>query len=210
MTRVKKGVPARRYLAVMHADSRDLAAGDALVLVDIQCDFLPGGALAVPHGEEILPVANEWAARFSASGLPVIATRDWHPPRHCSFEPEGPWPVHCVAGSPGAAFAPGLKLPDGAIVVDKARELQRDAYSGFSGTALDRLLREAGVRRLFVAGLATDYCVLHTVEDALALGFGVVVIGDAIRAVDVQRGDGDAAIAHMVALGAKMLPRPQP
>ncbi|HKB55028.1 MAG TPA: isochorismatase family protein [Ramlibacter sp.] len=182
-----------------------LATGDALLLVDVQCDFLPGGALAVAGGDQILPIVNEWIRRFTAAGLPVYATRDWHPPRHCSFAPQGPWPVHCVGGTAGAAFAAELRLPPGAVVVDKAREPQTDAYSGFSGTGLAATLREAGVRRLFVAGLATDFCVLRTVEDALGLGFAVVLIGDGVRAANVRVGDGEAAIAQMQGLGAQVV-----
>jgi nicotinamidase-related amidase len=179
--------------------------GDALLLVDVQHDFLPGGALPVVHGDDVVPVLNEWIARFARCGQPIVATRDWHPPGHSSFAPQGPWPVHCVAGTAGAALASELRLPPDAIVVDKAQDALRDAYSGFAGTRLAERLRERGVDRLFVGGLATDYCVLHTVEDAVALGFAVLVIGDAVRAVDVHPGDGEAAIAHMRSLGAGVI-----
>lgn len=180
-----------------------LRAGDALVIVDVQADFLPGGSLAVPRGDEVVAVLNDYLAVFRRAGLPVVATRDWHPPDHCSFQPQGgPWPPHCVAGSPGAGFAPQLQLPTDAILVAKASEPQRDAYSGFEGTALHDLLRQAGVRRVFVGGLATDYCVLNTVRDALRYGYQVVLLRDAIRAVDVHAGDGARAIAAMLQSGA--------
>jgi nicotinamidase/pyrazinamidase len=182
-----------------------IGAADALLLVDVQHDFLPGGALPVARADEVVPVLNGWIARFARQGRPVFATRDWHPPNHCSFLPQGPWPVHCVAGTAGAALASALRVPPDAILVDKGGEPQRDAYSGFAGTGLAEQLRERGVGRLFVGGLATDYCVLHTVEDAVALGFGVVVIADAVRAVDAHPGDGAAAIAHMRALGVRFI-----
>ena len=180
-----------------------LHAGDALVVVDVQSDFLPGGSLAVPRGDEVVAVLNGCLAAFRRSGLPVVATRDWHPGDHCSFRQQGgPWPPHCVAGSQGAGIAPSLQLPTDAIVISKATQQQSDAYSGFEGTELDRLLRQAGVARIFVGGLATDYCVLNTVRDALKLGYDVVLLLDAIRAVDVHAGDGGRAIAEMLQAGA--------
>lgn len=180
-----------------------LRAGDALLIVDVQSDFLPGGSLAVPRGDEVVAVLNGCVQAFRQAGLPVVATRDWHPPDHCSFRPQGgPWPPHCVAGSAGAGFAPGLQLPAQAIVISKATQQQSDAYSGLEGTALDQRLRQAGVGRLFVGGLATDYCVLNTVCDAVKLGYQTVLLLDAIRAVDVHAGDGERAIARMLRLGA--------
>jgi len=177
--------------------------GDALLIVDVQNDFLPGGSLAVPEGDRVVPVLNRYIRDFTAAGLPVYATRDWHPEGHCSFAAQGgPWPPHCRAGTRGAAFAPGLKLPEGAVVISKADTVEKDAYSGFQGTDLAERLQAAGVRRLFVGGLATDYCVLNTVRDALAAGFGVVLLEDAIRAVDVKPGDGARAEAEMVRAGA--------
>ncbi len=180
-----------------------LRAGDALVIVDVQSDFLPGGSLAVPRGDEVVAVLNGCLAAFRNSGLPVVATRDWHPPDHCSFRQQGgPWSPHCVAGSQGAGFAPLLQLPTDVIVISKATAQQSDAYSGFEGTELDRLLRQAGVGRIFVGGLATDYCVLNTVRDALRLGYKTVLLLDAIRAVDIHAGDGERAIAEMLQKGA--------
>lgn len=188
-----------------HEAALVLDAGDALLVIDVQRDFLPGGALGVPHGDEVVPVINRWAQRFAAAGLPVFATRDWHPSDHCSFRPAGPWPPHCVAGTPGAELAPDLRLPADAVIVDKAREREHDSYSGFGGTVLADRLRDAGVQRVFVAGLATDYCVLRTVEDARALGLSVVLLTQAVRAVDVHPGDGDAALASMRAMGARIV-----
>jgi nicotinamidase/pyrazinamidase len=177
--------------------------GDALVVVDVQNDFLPGGSLAVPGGDQVVPVLNAAITEFARQGLPIFATRDWHPADHCSFTTRGgSWPPHCVAGTPGAAFAPGLKLPPAARIVSKATTAEKDAYSGFAGTELDRLLREAGVQRLLVGGLATDYCVLNTVRDARGAGYAVVLLLNAIRAVDVHPADGDKAIAEMRYLGA--------
>lgn len=186
-------------------DFLPLQSGDALIVVDVQNDFLPGGALGVRGGEQVVPVLNEYMGRFSQQGLPVIATRDWHPPEHCSFHAfGGPWPPHCVAGTAGAQFAPQLALPPTARIVSKATRADADAYSGFAGTDLGEYVRQAGVRRLFVGGLATDYCVLNTVKDGLALGCAVVLLLDAVRAVDAAPGDGDAAIAEMVRLGAQV------
>lgn len=180
-----------------------LTTGDALVVVDVQIDFLPGGSLPVPHGDQVLPVLRRYVKAFQRAGLAVVATRDWHPPDHCSFvEQGGPWPAHCVAGSAGAQFATALELPADALIVSKATQRQRDAYSAFEGTELDQRLRQAKVKRVFVGGLATDYCVLHTVRDALQRGFQTVLLQDAIRAVDVKAGDGERAVAQMLRLGA--------
>lgn len=178
-------------------------AGDALILVDVQLDFLPGGSLAVPRGDEVVPALNRYVAVFRGLTFPVVATRDWHPPDHCSFRAQGgPWPPHCVAGSDGARFAPLLDLPCEARIVSKATAPDKDAYSGFEGTDLDDWLKHAGVSRIFVGGLATDYCVLNTVRDALRLGYAAFLLLDAVRAVDVQAGDGSRAIDEMRRLGA--------
>jgi nicotinamidase/pyrazinamidase len=178
-------------------------SGDALIIVDVQNDFLPEGSLAVPDGDQVVAPLNRYAALFASLGLPVVATRDWHPPRHCSFRSQGgPWPPHCVAETKGAQFAPTLALPSSASVVSKATTPERDAYSGFEGTGLDAMLRRREVRRVFVGGLATDYCVLNTVKDARRLGYEVVLLRDAIRAVDVNPGDGDRAQKEMQRLGA--------
>ena len=183
-----------------------LQPGDVLLVTDIQNDFLPGGALAVAGGDEVVPVLNRYVDAFQSQGLPVYATRDWHPLRHCSFYAQGgPWPVHCVAGTHGADFAAALTLPPNTTVISKATSRDREAYSSFQGTDLDSHLREAGIRRLFIGGLTTDYCVLNTVRDARRLGYEVFVLADAIRAVDVRSGDGQRAEAEMVSLGAQFI-----
>lgn len=179
--------------------------GDALVVVDVQRDFLPGGALGVPDGDAVVPALNTCIRRFGAAGLPTFFSRDWHPSDHCSFRDQGgPWPPHCVAGSAGAAFADGLQVPEDAVVISKATKTHADAYSAFQGTALADRLRERGCRRLFIGGLATDYCVLATVRDALREGFAVVVLCDAIRAVNVKPCDGERAEEEMRRAGAEL------
>jgi nicotinamidase/pyrazinamidase len=177
--------------------------GDALLVIDMQVDFLPGGALGVPKGDEVLAPVNRLLRLFRNQGLPIYASRDWHPENHCSFAARGgPWPPHCVAGTSGAAFSSQLELPSGAIVVSKADSADADAYSAFNGTHLAAQLRERGVRRVVVCGLATDYCVLNTVIDARENGFEVLVVPEAMRAVDVAPGDGERAMARMTGLGA--------
>jgi nicotinamidase/pyrazinamidase len=176
--------------------------GDALIVVDVQRDFLPGGALAVPHGDEVVPVLNQYIERFAAAGVaPIAYTRDWHPENHCSFVARGgPWPQHCVAGTPGAEFATDLQVTAEAWIVSKATQPDQEAHSGFDRTALDGRLDAAHVTRVFVGGLATEWCVRATVEDALASGFEVGVLTDAIRAIDPAAGD--AAVEEMRAAGA--------
>jgi nicotinamidase/pyrazinamidase len=183
-----------------------LTRNDALLLVDIQNDFLPGGSLAVPDGDAVLEPANRLIALYRDDGLPVYASRDWHPPEHSSFRAQGgPWPPHCVAHTHGAAFADALALPEDAVIVSKATTRGEDAYSAFRDTSLAERLRAHGVDRLAVCGLATDYCVLNSVNDALALGFRVLLVVDAIRAVDLHAGDGERAIARMVQAGAVLV-----
>jgi nicotinamidase/pyrazinamidase len=180
--------------------------GDALLIVDVQNDFLPGGNLAVSRGDEVVPVLNRYLKIFAARSLPIYATRDWHPQRHCSFQAQGgPWPPHCVADTGGAQFAAALQLPSAAVIISKATSVEQDAYSGFQGTDLDSRLRAANIRRLYIGGLATDYCVLNTVRDALRFGYRVLLLSDAIRAVDVQPGDGLRAEAEMTRLGAQRI-----
>ncbi len=182
-----------------------LGPGDALIVVDVQNDFLPDGALGVPEGDAVVPVLNDCMRTFSEHQLPVYATRDWHPQGHCSFKEQGgPWPPHCLAGTSGASFAPDLSLPDAAKVVSKAETREADAYSGFQGTDLEADLRGRGVRRVVVGGLATDYCVLQTVLDARRLGFDVVVLEDATRAVNAEPGDEERAVEQMREAGAQL------
>jgi nicotinamidase/pyrazinamidase len=183
-----------------------LQTGDALIAVDVQNDFLPGGSLAVPDGDAVVPMLNCYLATFAEHALPVFATRDWHPANHCSFRAQGGvWPPHCIAATRGAGFAAGLALPAAAVVISKAATAEADAYSGFGGTDLAARLRSAGSRRLFIGGLATDYCVLNTVRDALAEGYTVLLLEDAMRAVDVHAGDGARALAEMQRLGARAI-----
>ncbi len=182
------------------------AEGDALIIVDVQNDFLPGGNLGVPDGDAVLPVMNRYLELFRRAGLPVYATRDWHPEGHCSFKAQGgPWPPHCVAESEGAAFARELKIGEDVDVISKATTVEKDAYSGFEGTDLAERLRTQKITRLFIGGLATDYCVLNTVKDALREGFQVLLLEDGIRGVEVNAGDSKKAIEEMHALGARSI-----
>ncbi len=175
----------------------------ALVVVDLQNDFFPGGALGVQGANEMIPLVNEYIRLFHTRGFPVMATRDWHPPGHCSFtEQGGPWPVHCVQGSRGAQLHSDLVMPPGTLVISKGTDPKKDAYSGFEGTSLKDRFEDLGVKTLFVLGLATDYCVKHTVLDACKKGFRVVVIEDAIRGVEAQAGDSEKALQDMQASGA--------
>ena len=147
---------------------------------------------------------NKYIEKFSKAGGLIVATRDWHPPNHISFKNYGgTWPPHCIQGTPGADFHPDLKLPKESKIVSKASQADKEAYSGFDGTDLERELRDAGIRRVFVGGLATDYCVKSTVLDALNLGFETVLLLDAIKGVDVNPGDSERAIKEMLESGAK-------
>jgi nicotinamidase/pyrazinamidase len=180
-----------------------LKPDDALLIADIQNDFLPGGALGIRGGDEIIPILLNYIRRFHARGLPIFLTRDWHPPNHCSFRPQGGlWPIHCVAGSPGSLPPPEFAAPPSAVIIYKAIDPDQEAYSAFQGTTLHRHLQPIGVRRLFIGGLATDYCVLNTVKDARALGYDVCLLTDGIKAVNLQPGDGRCAEQEMIRLGA--------
>lgn len=180
-----------------------LRTHDALLIVDIQNDFLPGGALGIPGGDAVIAVLQAYLRRFEAHHLPIYLTRDWHPPRHCSFLAQGgPWPPHCVAFTPGALPPDRFEIPASAVIIYKAFEADREAYSAFQETPLHRHLQALGVRRLFIGGLATDYCVLNTVKDARALGYAVCLLTDGIQAVNLQPDDGRRAEATMVELGA--------
>lgn len=188
---------------MMHFPDREPRSGDALLIVDVQNDFLPGGSLAVPGGDAVIAPLNGWIARFRAARLPVLATRDWHPADHCSFGAQGgAWPPHCVADTAGARFAAALDLAADAIVISKATTREVEAYSGFAGTDLHARLQAFGVRRLLVGGLATDYCVLNTVQDALRIGYAVTLLVDCIRAVNAKPEDGARALAAMCSAGA--------
>ena len=167
---------------------------DALIVVDVQHDFLPGGALAVATGDRIFAPIDALAPRFRR----VYATRDWHPLDHSSYaQYGGPWPVHCVAGTRGAAFDARLDLTNVDSVIDKGVDRLTDGYSGFAATPLASDLRIHGVKRVFVCGLATDYCVKATALDAHAAGFATVVVADASAAVDVRPGDEARALDEL-------------
>lgn len=180
----------------------------ALLIVDLQNDFCPDGALPVPAGDRIVEPLNAAAGRFAAAGLPVLASRDWHPPETKHFkEYGGEWNPHCVQGSAGAAFHPGLRLPEGTVVISKGADPERDSYSAFEavtddGRPLLALLESVGVRHIYVGGLATDYCVRFTVLDALAAGFEVTVLTDSVAGVNVNPGDSARALEEMERAGA--------
>lgn len=179
---------------------------DSLVIVDLQNDFLSGGSLVVPLGDEIVPVVNCYIECFCQQSLSIFATQDWHPADHCSFKPHGGlWPVHCVADTPGADFPSDLKLTPSVKSIHKACVQDQEAYSGFDRTALHQQLKRLSITRLFICGLATDYCVLETVREALVLGYKVFLLVDAIRAVNIHPADGEKAIATMQKLGAQTL-----
>lgn len=178
-----------------------LRPGDALLIVDVQIDFCPGGALPIEHGDEVVPILNRWIAAAVGARVPVYASRDWHPRHHLSFtESGGEWPVHCVQDSAGARFHPGLELPDSAIVVTKGVRFDRDQYSAFDETGLATEMRARGVRRIWVGGLAQDVCVRATVLDARREGFAAIVIADGTR--PVTRAGGERANAEMRQAGA--------
>ena len=183
----------------------------ALLVVDVQNDFCPGGALAVPDGDRVVAPLNRAMAIFAAAHLPVLASRDWHPARSAHFQPcGGPWPVHCVQDTPGAELHPRLRLPDTTILLSKGMDETRDGYSAFDGMTetgrpLAEVLRERTVNHLYVGGLATDYCVRATVLEALERGFAVTLLVDAVAGVDVQPGDSERALTEMKTAGARML-----
>ena len=178
-------------------------AQDGLIVVDLQVDFCPGGALAVAGGAEIVSPVNRL---LECAGWLKVATRDWHPANHASFQAQGGiWPVHCVADTPGAAFHPRMNAAKVEMVVSKATTRDTEAYSAFDGTSLADDLRAADAGRLFVCGLATDYCVKATALDARRAGFEVLVLEDAVRAVNVEPKDGENAIEEMRAAGCVFL-----
>jgi nicotinamidase/pyrazinamidase len=177
---------------------------DALLITDIQMDFLPGGALPVEGGDGIIPVLNDYIKRFEAGKSPVLASRDWHPSNHISFRSQGGlWPSHCVQQTPGAKFSPELNLPKDTVIISKATNPELEAYSAFDGTSLAHELRACSVKRLFIGGLATDYCVVNSVLDACKLGFETVVLTDATLGINVKPGDVDRAIDTMIKNGAQ-------
>jgi nicotinamidase/pyrazinamidase len=181
---------------------------DALIIVDVQNDFCPGGSLPVQNGDAVVPVLNRYIEQFTAAGLPIVATRDWHPVKTTHFkEYGGIWPPHCIQGTTGAAFHAELRLSHNVIIVSKGAAPDSNDYSGFQamssdGVMLADLLRSRSVTRLFVGGLATDYCVKQTVVDALTSGFKVVLIEDGIRGVNLAPDDSRHAVDEMLRAGA--------
>lgn len=184
----------------------------ALLLVDVQNDFCPGGALAVPGGDRVIEPLGKAAKSFAAAGLPVLASRDWHPPVTSHFSGYGgAWPPHCIQGDYGAEFNPALMLPAATQIISKGTGPDSDDYSAFDGRSADGLsladvLKSQNVQRLYVGGLATDYCVRSTVLDALRRGFEVTVLTDAVAGVDINPGDSDHALEEMRGAGALFAP----
>jgi nicotinamidase/pyrazinamidase len=173
-----------------------------LIVVDVQNDFCPGGALAVPGGDAVVDAVNRMASDASF----VVATRDWHPPDHGSFSAQGgPWPEHCVQDTPGAALHGGIDSDQIDVVLDKGVVSDREGYSGFEDTGLEQLLREHGVDAVDVVGLALDYCVKATALDARRAGFDVTVHRGATRAVEVSPGDGERAVDELRAAGVEVV-----
>lgn len=180
----------------------------ALLVVDMQIDFMPGGALSVPEGDAIIPRVNAYIAQFRMSGAPVYATRDWHPPVTKHFQAQGGlWPPHCVQGTPGAEFHPRLRLPEDVIILSKGMDPEEDAYSAYQARnlqedrALDEYLEAHGIQHLYIAGLALDYCVKWTSLDAVRDGLGVTVLIDATRAVNLAPHDAEETIETLVRAG---------
>ena len=183
----------------------EMSIKPALVVIDVQIDFCPGGALAVRFGDGVVAHLNRVIGAFEGAGLPIFFTRDWHPPNHVSFKGRGgPWPPHCVQGSKGAEFHPGLHAPKDVVIINKGDNPSVEAYSGFQGTDLESRLKRLRVEEVFVGGLATDYCVKETALDARRAGLEVKVLKDCVRPVDVSPGDGARALEEMRAAGAKL------
>lgn len=184
--------------------------GDGLLLVDPQNDFCPGGSLAVADGNAVIPVLNDWVNAAQRAAVPIFVSRDWHPAKTTHFKDfGGVWPAHCVMDTHGAEFHPDLHLPAEAVIVSKGMGETEDAYSAFqarddAGTLLAALLEQRGVRHLYVAGLATDYCVKSSALDALSRDFGVTLVPEGMRAVNLQPTDGEQALAEMRARGAQL------
>ncbi len=185
-----------------------MAMGAALLIVDVQKDFCPGGALEVAGGDAIIPLINRYIEMFGKRGYQIIASRDWHPPMTRHFrEYGGIWPAHCIAGTSGAMFHGGLRLPPHCRIFSKGMDPERDDYSALSaqdekGLPLADFLRNAGIGRLYIGGLATDYCVRQTALDGLKMGLAVTLLTDAVAGVDLHPGDSSRALAELAATGA--------
>lgn len=183
----------------------------ALLIVDVQNDFCPGGALAVPEGDKIAPTINKYIKIFAKNKLPIFASRDWHPVKSKHFKDfGGVWPAHCIQDTKGAAFHPKLRLPKEAILLYKGMDPNKDSYSCFQaedqrGMGFLSILKLFGIKELYIAGLATDYCVKFSTHEALKQGFKVKLLTDAIKGVNLKPGDSEKAIKGMVKNGAKKI-----
>src|SRR4030042_3987201 len=183
-----------------------ISKADSLIIANIQIDFLPGGALQALEGDLLIPVINDYLKIFRRAGASIFAVRDWHPQNHVSFTGQGgQWPPHCIQESEGAKFHPDLKLPEGTVIISKATDTLNDSYSSFEGTGLAQSLEMQGIYRLFVGGLATEYCILNTVLDSRKLGFGTLLLSDAVRGINAKPNDANRAIEEMVSLGAEQV-----
>jgi nicotinamidase/pyrazinamidase len=171
-----------------------LQKGDALLIIDVQTDFFPGGALPVPDGDKIIPIVNEWIAAADAVDIPIFASRDWHPKNHCSFKEHGGlWPEHCVQNSPGAEFHPAIHLPDHTIIINKADTPDFETHSAFEGKTVDgrlpkMVMQQREIKRLWVLGLTLDYCVSASIMHGCQNGYEVHLILAGTRAITVDTG----------------------
>jgi len=173
----------------------------ALVIVDVQNDFMPTGTLPVPDADKIVPVLNKYIDMFVSNKLQIFATRDWHPPNHISFKQRGGiWPMHCVKDTMGAEFHNDLKIPRSTTIISKGTEADKEAYSGFEGTDLAKKLEQNSIKRVLIGGVATDYCVKNTALDAIKFGLDVVLLEDAVKGIK----NGNDAIKEMGSKGVKM------
>ncbi len=185
-------------------------ADNALIIVDVQNCFLPGGSLGIEDGDKIIPVLNRYIRLFNQHGLPIYATRDWHPKKTIHFkEYGGPWPEHCVRDTPGAEFSRDLELPETTKIMSKGVDPQSHGYSAFeaadeNGVKLEESLKRNGVQNIYIGGLTTEYCVRNSAIDALRMGIKAIVLVDAIKGVEARPGDSDRALAEMVQAGARM------
>jgi len=176
---------------------------DVLIIADVQKDFLPGGALGIKNGDQIIPALNDYIDIFKKAKAKIVASRDWHPPNHVSFKEQGgQWSPHCVQETDGAQFSPNLKLPNDVTIISKATDPNKEAYSVFDSTGLADQLKAQGITRIFIGGLATDYCIVNSVVDAKNAGLDSVVLADATCGIDATPGDVDRAFKKMAANGA--------
>ncbi|MEK6531128.1 MAG: nicotinamidase [Deltaproteobacteria bacterium] len=186
-----------------------MAEKSVLLIVDVQMDFCPGGSFPVEGGDEVVPVINRYVALFRDLNLPIIASRDWHPPESSHFKGHGgSWPAHCVQGTTGAGFHPELKLPRSAVIISKGIYVEEEGYSAFDGydadgRRLDEFFARFSVDAIYLAGLATDYCVKATALEALKRAYKVFLLEDAVKGVDKNKGDSDRSVAEMVNAGAR-------